>query len=420
MNLSRRHLLGLGAAGLLLPRPVLSAPNAAGRRFLFIHCDGGWDPAFVFVPELLGKIDHEGDVTASEIAGVPFIDSPTRAPVRQFLEKYGAQTAVLNGMEVRSITHERCRRIILTGSGEGSTDDWPSILAAHSSAGLLLPHLVMDGHAFNSLHADQVVRVGDEGQLPALLSGDALNYRAEGVVRPPAESIEDAFLREHVSALAQSANTQAEANFYQRYATVLEANHQLQSAGADLNLDPDKLGCERDLLEDAATIFDCFERDLSRCGMMAYNGWCAEGWDTHQNLPKQGLNFHDLFVYLTGILDDLQERKAPDGSPLADSTTVVVFSEMGRAPLLNTWGGKDHWTFTSCMLIGSGIRGGQAVGALDDQARGAAIDLSSGAAFESGTRLTASNLGATLLALGDVDPGDYTDSAPLTAVMEGA
>ncbi|MFT5585214.1 MAG: hypothetical protein ACI9VR_002802, partial [Cognaticolwellia sp.] len=108
-----------------------------------------------------------------------------------------------------------------------------------------------------------------------------------------------------------------------------------------------------------------------------------------------------------------------EGGPLRDQVTFVLFSEMGRAPTINLYGGKDHWTTASAMLIGAGIRGGRAYGALDDQARGDKIDLSTGQASNTGESFSAKNLGATLLALGDVDPERYIQSGPLTAVMEG-
>ena len=71
------------------------------------------------------------------------------------------------------------------------------------------------------------------------------------------------------------------------------------------------------------------------------------------------------------------------------------------------------------MLLGSGVAGGQVVGAYDDDVVGAAMDLQTGETTSSGTRLQASHLGATLLALGDVDPGPYLgeDVGPIEALL---
>lgn len=386
---------------------------------MFIHCVGGWDAPFVFAPELLGKVDHEEEATAAEVMGLPFVDHPERRLVRQFFENCADRCAILNGMEVPSITHERCTRIALTGFGDGANGDWPSILAAHAKDGPLLPHLVLSGSAFNTHYGDQVVRVGDNGQLPELLSGQALSERDRGVIAPASEATEDAYMAQYLDTLAAQASTPAEADFYTRYSTALSAQARLQSLGADLDLDPKYAGCERDIAADTATVFDCFERGLPRCAMLTYEGWCAEGWDSHQRIEPQNLHFGELFGDMNQIMLDLDDRGAFEGGPMRDQVTFVLFSEMGRAPGLNLYGGKDHWTTASAMLIGSGIRGGQRCGALDEQARGAKIDLASGQASASRETFAAPNLGATLLALEDVGPGRYTDAPPLTAVMEG-
>jgi uncharacterized protein (DUF1501 family) len=99
---------------------------------------------------------------------------------------------------------------------------------------------------------------------------------------------------------------------------------------------------------------------------------------------------------------------------------VVVFSEMGRAPRTNAWGGKDHWTYTSVLLAGAGVRGGQVIGGVDGSYRGRPVDLGTGALSGDTTPLVASHIGATLLALGGVDPAAYVSQAPLTAAMAGA
>jgi uncharacterized protein (DUF1501 family) len=95
---------------------------------------------------------------------------------------------------------------------------------------------------------------------------------------------------------------------------------------------------------------------------------------------------------------------------------TVVISEMGRAPTINASGGKDHWTFTSAMLVGPQIAGGRVFGAYDEAYVGRPIDLASGEPTDNGTLLSTENLGATLLAMADVDPGEF---APVPAVYGG-
>jgi uncharacterized protein (DUF1501 family) len=48
---------------------------------------------------------------------------------------------------------------------------------------------------------------------------------------------------------------------------------------------------------------------------------------------------------------------------------VVLMSEMGRTPRVNSNAGRDHWTFCySTVLAGAGIRGGTVYGESDAQA----------------------------------------------------
>ena len=92
------------------------------------------------------------------------------------------------------------------------------------------------------------------------------------------------------------------------------------------------------------------------------------------------------------------------GGMLADQTTIVVASEMARTPWRNVKNGRDHWPYTSLLLIGAGIRGGQQVGGYNDLMDGVATDLRSGAPSPSGVVITPSNLGATLLTLAGIEP----------------
>ena len=99
----------------------------------------------------------------------------------------------------------------------------------------------------------------------------------------------------------------------------------------------------------------------------------------------------------------------------------MVVSEMGRNPSLNSYQGKHHWTFTSAMLVGSGVQGGQVIGGFDEYCTGKAVDLASGELFEEGESLVPGHLGATLMALGDVDLMDYLDDyAPIMGAIKGS
>ena len=421
--ISRRRLGLLSAgsllSGLVLPRRLhAAAPGDSERKFLFVLCYGGWDTSFTFTPMFdNAAADVEPDATTAAASGITFVDSGARPSVRRFFEDYGSQCCVINGLEVPSITHERCRRIVMTGSTSTAADGWPAILAGHAAGDLLLPHVVLAGPAYTWQYSSAVVRVGNNGQLPALMDGTALAQSDQAVSGLPPEvaALGEAFLQGRVDEQAAAAAGRAQ----QVLSGYQGALSQLQSL-SDLDgveLSPEDAGCARNLSNDAAAIFDLFALGIARCAMVRNDGWCSQTWDTHQDNPLQSIHFEELFGYLSTLMADLNSRTALSGRPLSEEVTVVVLSEMGRHPQMNTWGGKDHWTFTSAMLIGAGVSGGQVIGALDDDALGRSIDLSSGEVTDSGSALTSAHLGATVLAMGDVDPGDFLDAEPITAAM---
>ena len=420
MLLDRRTFLALLGAGLAAPTRVARADSAFERKFLFVYCDGGWDTLKVFTPIFDStSIDQDGHSEPASAHGIDFVHSDQRPSVTSFFEAYGDRCCVVNGMEVRSITHERCRRILLTGAGDGGRDDWGAILAGHSQLpDKMLPHLIMAGTSFTDRYIADVVRVGDNGQLPELIDASALERSTLPVSVPSSEleALEDAFLRERVAEVANGAAPDRSLAFAERYGAVLDQMQRVQSA-SDLDLSSGYDGCNRHLGWDASVIFNCMEQGLTRCGMVRSDGVCDFGWDSHSQLHLQDMHYESLFAYLSGILEDLDSRTSHTGNPLADEVTIVLVSEMGRHPRINSANGRDHWTYTSFMLLGSGIRGGQVIGGLTDEFIGRPVDLATGETTDSGVSLVPKHLGATLLALGDVDPEQYV---PEVDVLEAA
>jgi len=408
---SRREF-GLLSLGAMTPLRVIAEGSQPERKFLFIFNDGGWDTSHVFTPLWDVPGAHmEADAAVRSANGIDYVDHPARPAVREFFERFGHTAAVINGIEVPSITHERCRELILTGSG-ALADDWAAVLAGESERNLLLPHVVLDGPAYTNAYTDAVVRIGDSGQLPKLLNQQAFSESTLPIsgLNPAAEISVDAFVAQRAQAFG--------GRFGQDYGNALNRIGDLM-AWEGLNLENTVYGCERDIAADCSLAFDLFELGLSRCAMLRYKGWCSEGWDTHQGLDLQSRNFGDLFAYINQAMDDLESRTGTSGSPLSEEVTVVVFSEMGREPALNSWGGRDHWTFTSALMMGSGIQGGQVVGGLDETGRGRRINFDTGVASSDGRLMGPNEFGATLLALGGIDSTEALgDTQAIRAVMK--
>jgi uncharacterized protein (DUF1501 family) len=84
-------------------------------------------------------------------------------------------------------------------------------------------------------------------------------------------------------------------------------------------------------------------------------------WDHHSNLKgayeQNMVNFDKAFAT---FISDLKQRG------LLDSTLVMVTSEFGRTPKINSTNGRDHWPRVfSTVLAGGGVKAGYAHGTSD-------------------------------------------------------
>ncbi len=93
-------------------------------------------------------------------------------------------------------------------------------------------------------------------------------------------------------------------------------------------------------------------------------GLAGMGWDTHWNhyerMRRELMPGFDKALY--GLITDLDTRG------MLDETLVLVLSEHGRTPKMNSasGGGRDHWSKVySVLMAGGGVKRGNIVGASD-------------------------------------------------------
>jgi hypothetical protein len=93
-------------------------------------------------------------------------------------------------------------------------------------------------------------------------------------------------------------------------------------------------------------------------------GLAGSGWDTHwDHYPRMKNELMPGFdMGFAGLIRDLDQRG------MLDDTLVLVLSEHGRTPRLNSarGGGRDHWSEAySCLFAGGGVARGRVVGRTD-------------------------------------------------------
>ena len=406
--MNRRSFLALPAlAPLFLPPRLLAATTQTERKFLFILADGGWDPTYVFAP-VFGSddVDIEEDAVETTVNGITFVDQENRPVTRGFFESWGDRCCLLNGFEVRSVTHERCKRLVLTGKSQADADDWPSRVV-RTGEGYALPHLVISGPAYTATYTTSVMRIGENGQLGALADGSALEIADEAVAAfSVGADATEAYVRARVEAHNRRASRGRAAVFATDLARSYEQVDLVGQLIGEIDLASGSNGAEGlvSVATRAEPALVCMERGYSRCAIVAHGGQYDAGWDTHSDNEDQSDHFETLFQDLDEIVQSASAKTGAGGGSLLDELCIVVLSEMGRTPKLNSTNGKDHWTFTSALFIGAGIGGGRVLGGYDSRLVGRPIDLGTGAPDDTaGVSMGAEHLGSTILAIAGVD-----------------
>jgi uncharacterized protein (DUF1501 family) len=149
-----------------------------------------------------------------------------------------------------------------------------------------------------------------------------------------------------------------------------------------------------------------FENDLTRCYEVNVGG--AElPWDTHTfNTERQTRESAKIHL-IARFLSELTSRKSPRGA-LADETLVVIGSEIGRFPALNSQHGKDHFPEVPLVFFGAGLHTGAVFGRSGRSMQALPISLRTGKDMATGGHeVRLDDIGATLLHVAGVDPNVY-------------
>lgn len=157
------------------------------------------------------------------------------------------------------------------------------------------------------------------------------------------------------------------------------------------------------------------ENDLTRCVLVQVHA----AWDTHyENDRKQKYLNAGLSHIVSRFLETL---KAPRKGqrPLIEDTLVVLGSEIGRFPRLNTLLGKDHFPQADFLFAGKGVVAGRSFGGTDKRMVALPVDLR-GQPDQKGRELRLDDLGTTLLSLCGYDPELFGYSGRVLNFLTGS
>jgi hypothetical protein len=384
--------------GILVHAPKAHAQFSTAPRVIAIFASGGWDTTYAIDPKASSDtIDSATDdiqtVGALDYAG---LSGGGVQQVHDYFQAHHQKTALVRGIDVRSIAHDTCTTRMWTGGANVYQPDFAAVAAGIHGALLPLPYVLLTGSGFIGANAAYSARLGTANQVVTLLDED-LAWNIDNI--SPAEAKSYFAPSPEKETLIESV-TQSRSNRFKAYRGNYGANKRkidnfrdslgkLQEVRAAHAADPNLLGepsLNKGLTDNVTLALNLLQGGLSHSISMKDD----LGWDSHTgNAGTQSGNHGTLFNALEFLMDELATREFDDspGTKMIDHTIVVVFSEMGRTPKLSGEGaaaGKDHWGYTSAMVMGAGVVSGT-YGGTDTSMLGIRPDFTTGAIDGSGT-----------------------------------
>jgi hypothetical protein len=414
MPWTRRHLLhasSLALGGALLPgASVLARPHGPlkGPRYVVVlFLRGGVDGVYSTDPKTKADVGDKVDVPygANDIVdagGLQF------GPHWKRLARWAPQMAVVRGVQVRTANHESGALQMLRMKTAVSPN-MPAILdivGQHREQPLAS---VTIGRT-SSLEHSQGALGGPTGDSEKTVV-DALDTVAPGDFDLLARTY-----RRHAEQVPRWQNTAAAthtkdhleqaAAFFERMKTVAPFKEG-DWRGAD------NIG--RDLQR---TLW-LLENDLTRGVFVKV----MLDWDSHYNNARKQTQASGAWVDVADrFFEELGRRKNAFGS-LASQTLVVMGSELGRFPLLNTNLGKDHFPETTLTFMGPNINSGDKGRAFVPTGRsmeGLKVSLKTGAPDDAGEHIFLDDVGTSLLSMVGMNPALYGYRGRRLAFLERA
>lgn len=407
------EVLGLTTGGLLLRNTPLGnayAQTGDPKFLLLVYFSGGWDQLLSLDPRNATQAQYQrvgGRAPTSGIepayvqtaAETPFVDTVMTATGGSGVQTRGALTfgpavpdtmlthsndlCIVRGMNMDTLTHEVGRRYLLTGK-------FPRGLAASGS----------------SLNTVVSAQTGAPGDIPNI-SINTESYN-EGLT-PAASSVRVASYRDMLTVMQPQAGAVLPAASENAVRAFEDGNDTCEQHGYDLSgivtAFKDSRGMARQLAQPAkATLFDFkfpvpaaltdlftsfnlnVAGDLNTvrgraavAGQAIVNGVSnvisvelANGLDDHFDLfSQQAVSQRDGWDALGRLISYLKSKTVPGSTKsFWECTSMMVYSEFSRTPLINTREGRDHHLTSSCLLAGPGIRGNRVFGASSNSGMG--------------------------------------------------
>jgi uncharacterized protein (DUF1501 family) len=425
-ELTRRTVLRLGLSGaalLALPwgtRERAFAQGVAPHFLVTFFADGGWDPTQVLdVHDPLDGTDGvDVDVPdpllpASQIRTVNGLtyqsNATTRPSVDLFFNNWATRSAILNGINTRSTSHDQSRQLVQTGYLDPTKADFSVMAAHHNGSDMPLPHLLLSGQSFGGPFAGLSGRVG--GQLSNVLAYNRIVSHSDPFAsQQTVSALGEAYIQQALEKERLLDAPDSIAGRLENFRDASQRGDKLVRLASSL---PQNFNNGTQL---ATALSNAFHAGMTTSVSLQVVG----GFDTHDDNRNQNARWDQLFLFLNDLVTGLSTQPGVASPTLLDETTLVYCSEFGRTPQLNGNNGKDHHPWTSMLFVGKRVRPAASVGLTDSNQEGVKTNFSTGLADNAGQVIDVTNVVAGILTLVGANSNEYLPGVKPFAAMINA
>lgn len=467
-SLNRRRFLetlGMAAGGLFLSRLPMGralAQSAAPRFLLVVYFEGGWDQLLALDPRPANEARFQriGDKPPTSGIEPNYAEAATRHPfvnqvmtatagsgvqvrgnlsfgpaVPSSLLDHAGDLSIVRGINMETLTHEVGRRYLITGkfprglAPSGSSLN--TVAAAQLAPKTDMANLVVGGlETYNE-------------SLPAAASGIGVaSFRDLLALMKPQDGAQLPAASEAALAAFGAGDDSCGqrgfdldglvATFRSSQGLANKLTNPEKSALFDFKVPAPPALSELFAAFDLSTAADLngVRARAAVAGQALVNGVAtvvgvtlANGLDDHFDLATQHPPpLRDGFDALGRLIAYLKSKQVPGtAQSFWEHTSMLVFSEFSRTPLINTRDGRDHHLTSSCLLAGPGLKGNAVFGASSDNGMGfGKWSFDTGLPDENGRVLRPSDVHATLLQSMGLSHGHLSNQTPkpITALLK--
>ncbi|HUY33196.1 MAG TPA: DUF1501 domain-containing protein [Pirellulales bacterium] len=375
-GMSRRHFMQHVAGASALALPAINFTNALAassdelrkkhKACILLWMGGG--PSTMDIWDLKPGANTGGPFTPIATTGEAQICEHMPMMAQQM-----KHMAIVRSMSTREADHNRGRYYMHTGYV-------PSTTVEHPSYGAVVAHELAD--QVPDLEIPPFVSVGGGSVGPGFLGMTYAPFVVDsnGDVRNLKMDLEQARLEQRMLTLAsieRSFADQGRGEAPKDHAKILNKTLSLMTSKQMAAFKTDKE--PKEVLERYGIIGGNPARGMGMGGNTGFARGCLMarrlveqgvpfvevdfgGWDTHANIFTTFQNkLPQLDTPMSALIEDLAQRG------MLEDTAIIWMGEFSRTPRINGTTGRDHWARSWSVVVGGGgMKGGQAIGATND------------------------------------------------------